>query len=76
MRQLQNSIRDGEWFVVDRGMKIAVIVYLEIGPRRQRMYRSVTWAEVSADRRLIGYFPDLPMAAHITWREYKRVVPT
>lgn len=72
MRALQRSIRPGEWLMVDRGRKIAVLLQLEIGPRRQKLIRSVTWAPASEDRVLIGYFPDLEMAAYVTWREWVR----
>jgi len=72
MRSLQRSIRPGEWLMADRGRKIAVLLRLEIGPRRQKLIRSVTWAPESKDRVLIGYFVDLEMAAHITWHEWVR----
>jgi hypothetical protein len=56
----------------DGGQKIAIVRALELGPNRTLMFRSVTYAEASADRILIGYFPNLDMAADMTWREWMR----
>lgn len=70
MSQVMRAITPGEWFVFDDGKKIAVIRELKLGRRKETMFRVVTYAEASADRVLIGYFPHMDMAAEITWREY------
>jgi hypothetical protein len=72
MSELQRSITPGEWIMFDRTRKIAVIRLLHIGRGKEPMFRSVTWAEESAERALIGYFPHLEMAAEVTWREWSR----
>jgi len=75
MRALQRSIRPGEWLMLDRGRKIAILREVKTKPRDIMMIRSVTWAEQSEDRALIGYFPDLATAAHVTWGEWVRANP-
>lgn len=40
----------------------AVVRALRLGPRNELFYRVVTWAAASADRVLVGYFPDLETA--------------
>ena len=64
------SITAGEWFMVDDGKKIAIIKQLVLGRRKETMFRVVTFADNSADRVLIGYFPHIEMAAEVTWQEY------
>lgn len=60
----------GRWFMVDESTRIAIIQQLQIGPKKETMYRSVTFSERSEERVLIGYFPHIEMAAQITWTEY------
>jgi len=72
MRALQRSIRPGEWFMVDRGRKIAILLEVKTKPRDIMMIRAVTYQSRSEDRALIGYFPDLATAAHVTWGEWVR----
>jgi hypothetical protein len=71
MTELMPSLTPGEWFLFDGHMKIAVIREVRIGPKKERMIRSVTWAEKSEDRILIGYFPHIEMAAYVTWDVYR-----
>jgi hypothetical protein len=68
--QVIGTATPGRWFMVDEGARIAILQQLQIGPKKETMYRSVTFAERSEERALIGYFPHLQMAAEITWREY------
>lgn len=56
----------------DKGTRVAVIREVEFGGRK--LIRSVTWAAESADRRLLGYFPDLRLAAEVTWWEWRKAV--
>ena len=52
----------GEWVMVAHDeARYAVIRLIEVGG--ERGYRVVTWAERSADRRLIGYYRSLRAAA-------------
>ena len=76
MRALQRSIRPGEWLMLDRGRKIAILLEVKTKPNDVKMIRSVTYADRSEDRALIGYFPDLATAAYVTWGEWVRANPT
>lgn len=59
----------GVWYMVTPdGRCYGIIRTLEIGG--ERGYRAVTWAERSADRRLIGYYRTLKRAAEATHRRY------
>jgi hypothetical protein len=71
MSELMQSLVPGEWFLFDGHMKIAIIREVKMGPKKERMIRSVTWAAKSEDRILIGYFPHLEMAAYVTWDVYR-----
>ncbi|UOE45989.1 hypothetical protein [Agromyces larvae] len=69
------SVRRGEWIMFDRGRRIAILREVEIGmgaEQKERLIRSVTYAEQSADRTLIGYFPTLRLAAVVTWSMWQR----
>jgi len=72
MHAVERSIRPGEWFMVDRGRKIAVLVTVTLGPKHTRLVRSVTYEMRSEDRVLIGYFPDMETAAYVTWGVWVR----
>jgi len=72
MHAVERSIRPGEWFMVDRGRKIAVLVTVTLGPKQTKLVRSVTYEMRSEDRALIGYFPDMRTAAYVTWGEWVR----
>lgn len=56
----------------DGSRRVAILREVELGPQREKMIRSVTWAAESKDRSLIGYFPHLRMAAGVTWGEWRR----
>ncbi|CAN5116348.1 hypothetical protein BH11ACT3_BH11ACT3_14210 [soil metagenome] len=63
------EVMPGEWHMVaSTGETYGVIVLLEIGG--ERGYRAVTWAEVSSDRRLIGYYRTLRAAVEKTHRRW------
>jgi len=70
MRAVQRSIRPGEWIMFDGGRKIAVLLKITVVVEGQprTLIRSVTYADRSEDRALIGAFADLATAAHFTWR--------
>lgn len=71
--QLIATATPGQWFMVDEGARVAIVRQLQIGPKKETMFRVVTFAERSEDRALVGYFPHLEMAAEVTWREYLKV---
>ena len=63
------EVQPGEWHLVTAyGKHYAVIVLLEIGG--ERGYRAVTWAPVSEDRKLIGYYTSLRVAAEKAHRRW------
>jgi len=64
----------GEWVIFDGKERIAVVRKLErFGPHKSwTIYRSVTWAQRSEDRVLIGYFPTQEMAVWVTWQEWRK----
>jgi hypothetical protein len=68
--QLRATLTEGEWLMFDRGLRIAVIRRVPIGKDKIEMIRSVTFAEKSEDRILLGYFPNIGMAAEVTWKIY------
>jgi len=72
MHAVERSIRPGEWFMVDRGRKIAVLLEVKTKPHDVKMIRAVTYQPRSEDRALIGYFPDMRTAAYVTWGEWVR----
>lgn len=57
-------ISDCEWVIVrdDRRNPAAVVRRFEFGPDRETWFRIVTWAQASADRRLIGWCRTLEAA--------------
>ncbi|GAA1696047.1 hypothetical protein GCM10009792_15040 [Microcella alkalica] len=59
----------GEWLLVDpMAVPFAVVRVIEI--KGERGYRAVTWAEKSADRRLLGYCRSLRAACELAHRAY------
>lgn len=58
------QISRDEWIVMrdDKRIPVAVIRRLRLGPRQETFFRVVTWAEESAERELVGYFPTLAEA--------------
>ncbi|MBC9953214.1 hypothetical protein ICM05_00945 [Leucobacter sp. cx-42] len=59
-----------EWRMYDREC-IAIICHVYIGhPGNSWLYRSVTYDPRPERRMLLGYFPSLEMAAHVTWRSW------
>ncbi|RLP69313.1 hypothetical protein D9V30_08380 [Mycetocola reblochoni] len=60
----------GQWLVADRDRRIAIIRTVTV--RDRKLYRAVTYAAESEGRSLIGYFPDLRMAAEVTWSTWTR----
>ncbi|MBC9954965.1 hypothetical protein ICM05_09975 [Leucobacter sp. cx-42] len=59
-----------EWRMYDREC-IAIICHVYIGrPAGAWLYRAVTFDQDPARRMLLGYFPSLEMAAHVTWRSW------
>ena len=63
------EVEAGQWVMVDpSGERYAVILLLELGG--ERGYRVVTWAPLSADRTLIGYYRSLRAAARWAHRRY------
>lgn len=62
----------GEWIMFDGQRKVAII--REVVLREHRLVRSVTWAEKSDERRLIGYFPTRALAAEVTWWEWQKAL--
>jgi hypothetical protein len=71
IKQVERSAEKNVWYMFDRGSRIAIIMLIEVGVKKEPMYRAVTFAAKSEDRILLGYFPHLPMAAEIVWREYQ-----
>lgn len=59
-----------EWFMRDRGRKVAIIRQVHIERPSGVLWRSVTWEDNPARRALIGYFPTIQMAAAVTWRTW------
>ena len=70
--QVERGLEANQWFMVDRGRKIAIIRLLEVGGHTGELYRSTTYPAEPSQRILIGYFPTLSMAAHFTWTEWIR----
>jgi hypothetical protein len=67
--QLEPSVTPNEWFVVDRAAKVAIIRLIELGDRKDKLFRSVTYSPEPSNRTLIGYFPKLEHAVYYTWME-------
>lgn len=55
---------DDQWIIMRDSKRepAAIVRALRFGPRNELYYRVVTWAAASADRALVGYFPDLETA--------------
>lgn len=51
-------ISDCEWIIMRSSdhLPAAVIRSMKMGPRQERFYRVVTWAETSEKRTLVGYY--------------------
>ncbi|MDJ0335330.1 hypothetical protein QMG83_08855 [Salinibacterium sp. G-O1] len=58
------SINDSEWVVMRNSASRpkAIIRRMQADAGHPPFFRAVSWAPVSADRRLIGYFPTLELA--------------
>lgn len=54
----------------DRGTQVAIIRQVRITRPAGHLWRSVTWDSDPSRRKLIGYFPSLEMAVHVTWRTW------
>lgn len=52
----------------DRDYRVAVIRKVQIGHPITDYWRSVTGDQDPAARNLLGYFPTLEFATHVTWR--------
>ncbi|MGK0715010.1 hypothetical protein ACR5KS_02935 [Leucobacter sp. W1153] len=61
-----------EHHMFDRGHRIAIIRQVKISKPSGVLWRSVTGETNPADRDLLGYFPSLQMAAHVTWRMWQQ----
>jgi hypothetical protein len=70
MSQLQRSPEAGVWYLFDKSKRIAIVRV--VGVRGRRLLRSVTFDHDSAQRQLIGYFPEdaMRLAVECTWAEY------
>lgn len=57
-------ISEDEWIIMrdSQSEPAAIIRRLRMGPRQETFYRVVTWAPISADRQLVGYFQTLTKA--------------
>ena len=65
-----SRISDTEAHVYDDGFKVAIIRRVQIKGHQRTLWRSVTGETDSAERHLIGYFPTIQLAAHVTWRTW------
>lgn len=78
LSQLQRDVVPYQWVMFDRHRSIAIIRVVEIRGANRKLIRSVTYHPESAQRQLIGYFPNdavgLRLAAAVTWQEYVRAV--
>lgn len=75
-RQPQKALRDwqppwppirvgeAEWVIMrdSKTEPVGVIRVVKLGPRNETFYRVVTWAPLSADRQLVGYYATLAEA--------------
>ena len=57
-------IGDAEWIIMRHSNRepVAVVRAVKIGPRDEKYFRVVTWAQASEDRTLVGYFSSLAEA--------------
>lgn len=76
MNQLQQGFRPGEWFVMDRTKKVAIIKLVTMRSGR-KVLRAVTWHENPDERQLLGYVGerDMKLLVEIVWSEWTRQHP-
>lgn len=59
-----------EWLLRVPGQPDPIGVVRKLTDRHRIRFRAVTWSARSADRVLIGYYPDGDAAATAVWRHY------
>lgn len=57
-----------EYEVWDSDYRVAIIRHVQIGHPRTPYWRSVTGDTDRTKRQLLGYFPTIEFATHVTWR--------
>jgi hypothetical protein len=76
MNQLQQGFRPGEWYVMDRTKKVAIIKLVTMRSGR-KVLRAVTWHERPEERQLLAYVGerDMRLLVEIVWSEWGRQNP-